>query len=111
MKQGFIKVAAVTPKIKVADPVYNGGAICERLEEAWRKGAKIIVFPELCVTGYTCGDLFLQELLLQEAADQLSRIAERTRGKDALVMVGLPLEREGSSTMWRLCSGTVRYWG
>ncbi len=95
MKQGFIKVAAVTPKIKVADPVYNGGAICERLEEAWRKGAKIIVFPELCVTGYTCGDLFLQELLLQEAADQLSRIAERTRGKDALVMVGLPLEREG----------------
>ena len=95
MEQGFIKVAAVTPKIKVADPVYNAGVICERLEEAWGKGAKIIVFPELCITGYTCGDLFLQEILLRGAAAQLLRIAECTRGKDALVMVGLPLEREG----------------
>ena len=95
MKHGFVKVAAVTPKIKVADPVYNGGVICERLEEAWEKGAKVIVFPELCITGYTCGDLFLQGLLLEEASRQLSRIAESTRGKDALVMVGLPMEREG----------------
>ncbi len=95
MKQGFIKVAAVTPKIRVADPVYNAGIICERLEEACRKAAKIIVFPELCITGYTCGDLFLQEILLREASVQLLRIAECTRGKDALVMVGLPMEREG----------------
>ena len=95
MKQGFIKVAAVTPKIKVADPVYNAGVICERLEEACKKGAKIIVFPELCITGYTCGDLFLQEILLREASAQLLRIAECTRGKDALVMAGLPVEREG----------------
>ncbi len=48
-------MAAVTPKIRVADPVYNAGVICERLEEAYAKGAKIIVFPELCITGYTCG--------------------------------------------------------
>ena len=95
MEQGFIKVAAVTPKIRVADPVYNAGVICERLEEACKNGAKIIVFPELCITGYTCGDLFLQEILLREASAQLLCIAERTRGKDALVMVGLPLEREG----------------
>ena len=95
MKQGFVKVAAATPRIKVADPVYNGGVICEKLEEAWGKGAKVIVFPELCITGYTCGDLFLQGLLLEEASRQLLRIAEHTRGKDALVMVGLPMERDG----------------
>ena len=95
MEQGFIKVAAVTPKIRVADPAYNAGVICERLEEACKNGAKIIVFPELCITGYTCGDLFLQEILLREASAQLLCIAERTRGKDALVLVGLPLEREG----------------
>lgn len=106
MRQGFIKVAAVTPKIKVADPVYNTGVICERLEEACEKGAKIIVFPELCVTGYTCGDLFLQEILLREASAQLLRIVECTRDKDALVMVGLPVEREGrlynvAAVLWK----------
>lgn len=95
MKQGFIKAAAVTPKIKVADPVYNAGVICERMEEACARGAKIIVFPELCLTGYTCGDLFLQQLLLEEASAQLLRVAEATRDKDALVMVGLPMERDG----------------
>ena len=95
MKQGFIKVAAVTPKIKVADPIHNAEMICARMEEACEKGAKIIVFPELCITGYTCGDLFLQPLLLEEASRQLLKIAECTRDKDALVMVGLPMERDG----------------
>ncbi len=95
MKHGFLKVAAVTPKIKVADPKYNARAICEKLEEAYEHGAKIIVFPELCLTGYTCGDLFMQEILLDEAKGQLLRIAEATKGKDAIVMVGLPLERDG----------------
>lgn len=96
MRQGFIKAAAVTPKIRVADPGYNAGVICGRLEEAYKKGAKIIVFPELCITGYTCGDLFRQQLLLEEASGRLMEIAEATRGKDALVMVGLPMERQGS---------------
>ncbi len=95
MNQGFVKTAAVTPKIKVADPVYNAGAICEGLEEAYAQGAKIIVFPELCLTGYTCGDLFFQQILLEEASAQLLRVAEATRGKDALVAVGLPIERDG----------------
>ena len=95
MQHGFIKVAAVTPKIKVADPVYNAGVICERLSEAYEKGAKLIVFPELCLTGYTCGDLFFQKLLLEEAKQQLFRVAEATLGRDALVLVGLPIEREG----------------
>ncbi len=95
MKYGFIKAAAVTPKIRVADPVYNAGVICERLEEAYGKGAKIIVFPELCITGYTCGDLFFQGLLLEKAREQLLVIAGATCGKDALVAVGLPMERGG----------------
>lgn len=56
MQHGFIKAAAVTPKIKVADPKYNATVICEELDKAYVKGAKIIVFPELCLTGYTCGD-------------------------------------------------------
>ncbi len=95
MEQGFLKVAAVTPKIKVADTKYNTQAICEKLEEAYAYGAKIIVFPELCITGYTCSDLFLQELLLEEAKQALRNIASATQGRDALVMVGLPLERDG----------------
>ena len=95
MEQGFIKTAAVTPKIRVADPQYNAERILEKLEQAYDHGAKIIVFPELCITGYTCGDLFLQELLLREALHQLLVIARATAGKDALVFVGLPVEREG----------------
>ena len=91
MKQGFVKVAAVTTKIKVADPKYNAGVICEKIKEVCERGAKLIVFPELCITGYTCGDLFLQELLLEEAQNALLRIAKATKGEDALVMVGLPV--------------------
>ena len=94
MKHGFVKVAAVTPEIKVADPVYNAQQICSRMEEAVEKGAKIIVFPELCLTGYTCGDLFLQELLLKEAKEQLRVIADASEGSDALVFIGLPVEKE-----------------
>lgn len=93
MKHGFIKVAAMTPKIKVADPIYNAGQICEKLKEAYEKKAKIIVFPELCITGYTCQDLFLQDLLLKEALLALQKIAAYTNGQDALVFVGLPVER------------------
>ena len=93
MRHGFIKAAAVTPNLKVADPVYNAGQICEKLREAYERRAKIIVFPELCITGYTCQDLFLQELLLQEALAALKRITECTKGQDALVFVGLPVVR------------------
>lgn len=94
MEQGFIKVAAVTPKIKVADPGYNAQVICENLREVYSRGAKLIVFPELCVTGYTCGDLFSQELLLTQAKQALLQITAATKGQDALVMVGLPVERD-----------------
>ncbi len=95
MKQGFIKVAAVTPKVKVADTVYNREQICAGIEEAAAKGARVLVFPELCISAYTCGDLFLQERLLASCREELLKIAEFTKGKGALVFVGLPMEREG----------------
>ena len=61
MRDGFVKVAAVTPKIRVADTKYNAGVIVEGIREAAVAGAKVIVLPELVITGYTCSDLFLQE--------------------------------------------------
>lgn len=94
MRHGFVKVAAVTPKIKVADPNYNAKVISKGIEEAAERGAKVIVFPELCLVGYTCGDLFLQELLLAQALDALSEVAAATEGTDALVFVGLPIIKE-----------------
>ena len=95
MKQGFVKVAAVTPELKVADVWFNSEQICKRLEEAYKEGAKIIVFPELCITGYTCGDLFAQDILLRDAREALLKIAECTEGKDGLVFVGLPFAMDG----------------
>jgi len=95
MKHGFVKTAAVTPKIQVAQPEHNATEIIRLMKEAADSGAKIIVFPELCLTGYTCGDLFLQELLLESAKEQLYRVADETATVDALVFVGLPWEKEG----------------
>lgn len=95
MKQGFIKTAAVTPKIRVADPGYNAGIICEGIRKAAGQGAKVIVLPELCITGYTCGDLFFQDLLLRKAEEALLTIAEATKNIDAIVFAGLPLEYDG----------------
>ena len=95
MKQGFVKAASATPAIRVADPVYNAQVICEQMEEAVSHGAKIVVFPELCITGYTCGDLFLQNLLLEEAKEALLRITAQTAKMDAVILVGLPIEKDG----------------
>lgn len=91
MKDGFLKVAAATPDIRVADVAYNTGKICGLIDEAVAAGAKLVVFPELCVTGYTCGDLFAQDVLLKDARLALHRIAEHTADKDALVFVGAPI--------------------
>ena len=94
MRQGFIKVAALTPKVTVADTQANRKEICRLMDEAEAKGAKILVFPELCITGYTCGDLFYQ-VLLREAKKELLAIAKYTQRKDYLAFVGLPLEYNG----------------
>lgn len=95
MRQGFIKVAALTPKVTVADTQANRKEICRLMDEAEAKGAKILVFPELCITGYTCGDLFYQQVLLREAKKELLAIAKYTQCKDYLAFVGLPLEYNG----------------
>ena len=95
MKQGFVKVAAVTPKIVVADTKENTALICAEIKKAEKEGAKIIVLPELCITGYTCSDLFLQEKMLREARQSLLEIAAFTFALDCIVFVGLPLEYNG----------------
>ncbi len=92
MQHGFIKVSAVTPKIKVADPEYNAGVCIEAIKAEAAKGAKIIVLPELVLTGYTCQDLFLQDTLIAEAKEQLCRVIVETADVDALVFIGLPME-------------------
>lgn len=91
MRHGFIKVAAATPDIRVANVDYNKGQIIKQMDEAAEAGAKIIVFPELCITGYTCSDLFLQDILLNSAKKALVEIAEHTKNLDALVFVGVPI--------------------
>ncbi len=95
MKQGFIKVAAATPDIRVADTAFNTGEIIKKMKEAAENGAKIIVFPELCITGYTCGDLFTQDILLEQAKVGLCRIAEETKELEAIIFVGCPLAVDG----------------
>ena len=95
MKHGFVKVAAATPKIIVADTAYNADMICDAIAEATAAGAKVIVLPELCITGYTCGDLFLQEKLLREAKNALLKIAGFTRFMECLIFVGLPYAYHG----------------
>ena len=91
MKDGFIKVAAATSKIKVADPVYNTEEILKIIDETEKNGASILVFSELTISGYTCGDLFLQQPLLTECKNQLLRIVKATKKKDMLVVVGCPI--------------------
>lgn len=95
MRQGFIKAGAVTPKIQVANPVYNGNLIQEWMQKAAEEKSKIVVFPELCITGYTCEDLFFQEALLQSAREQLTAIAAKSADYDAIFFVGLPWELKG----------------
>jgi NAD+ synthase (glutamine-hydrolysing) len=90
MKHGFLQVAAATPVIRVADCVYNTGKIKELIDAAYNKEIKLVVFPELSVTGYTCGDLFLQDTLLRSAMESVKEIAEYIKGKELVVVVGFP---------------------
>lgn len=95
MRDGFIKVAASTPEIRVADVDHNKKLICEGVDQAWKEGVQLLVYPELCLTGYTCGDLFWQEELLEKARQGLSEIVMHSLGKKMLIFVGLPWEMNG----------------
>ncbi len=91
MKDGFVKVAAATPAIHVAEPRYNAAQIGKLMEEAKKQEVRLLVFPELCLTGYTCGDLFLQDALLSEAKEALLELVEQSRGSGMVTAVGMPL--------------------
>lgn len=95
MKYGFVKTGAYTPKIRVADVEYNTEKIKEGIVLAEKEGVELLVFPESCVTGYTCGDLFYSDVLLAKAKSALTEIAEFLKGRDMLVFVGAPIFREG----------------
>lgn len=91
MRDGFIKVAAGTPKIRVADCRYNAEQIFTLMREASHQGVRILVLPELCITGYTCADLFLQDTLLKGAEDALATILEATKNLEMLTALGMPV--------------------
>ena len=95
MKNGFIKVAAATPKIQMANCNVNAEAIIDKIKEAADNRAKIIVLPELCISGFECRDLFWQETLLNECKNALKHIIDKTAYADALIFVGLPIEHNG----------------
>ena len=91
MKHGFITVAAAIPSVKVADCDYNEKLLESLIAQAEGKGVEIIVFPELCITGYTCQDLFGQQLLLEEAEKAVLKLLDFTRSLDIIAIVGLPV--------------------
>ena len=92
MNHGFIKVAAITPKIRVADPLYNAEQVIAAMREAAGNGSRVLVFPELVLTGYTCGDLFLQQLLLEQAEEALYQVLRASKELNAISFIG---------TVWR----------
>ena len=95
MKHGFVRVAAATPRIRVADTRANAESVLGCLARAKEAGAELLVFPELCLCGYTCGDLFGQDVLLRGAAEALREVAAATAGTGMLVFVGVPLQVNG----------------
>lgn len=96
MEFGFIRVAAATPRVKVADVDANVEEICRMAEIAENEQVSILAFPELSVTGYSCGDLFAQELLVSKAEEGVKRLKTFSRGKSLTLVVGVPVRVRGS---------------
>ncbi|MGM9842169.1 MAG: NAD(+) synthase [Candidatus Limisoma sp.] len=93
---GYVRVAAAVPAVRVADCEFNSNHIVEMFDKAARQGVEIVVFPELCVTGYTCADLFEQSLLLESADRSIADILARTADADTIGIIGAPLRHKGS---------------
>ena len=106
MRDGFIKVAAGTPKIRVADCRYNAEQIFSLMREADKQGVKVLALPELCLTGYTCGDLFLHDTLLKGAEEGLATILEATKHLDLLTAVGLPVRNKWDNKLYN-CAAVI----
>ncbi len=96
MKDGFLKVAAATPRIRVADCAYNASRVEAMAAEAAENGAALLVFPELCLTASTCGDLFLQDTLLRGAEQALARVLDASARHAMVMVVGMPLRLGGA---------------
>lgn len=96
MTNGFLRVSAATPKVKVADCIYNREQTEKAIDQAVEKQVKLLVLPELGITGYTCSDLFLQDSLLEAAKEQILQLRDYTKGKNIVVAVGFPMEWNGS---------------
>ena len=88
---GFFRVAAAVPISRVADVDYNTKQILEIADRAAAENASLVVFPELCLTGYSCGDLFLQQNLKNAVANSLSLISSKTRKNNTILVIGAPL--------------------
>ena len=96
MQDGFVKVAARTPEVRVADVDFNVKAVVQEVRESFSlDGARVIVLPELALTGYTCEDLFWQDALLDAAEKGVANVAQATSRVDALVLVGAPVRAGG----------------
>ena len=100
MRDGFVKVAAGTPEIRVADCAYNAQACIALIQQAAEQGVKVLCLPELCLTGYTCGDLFLQDTLLQGAEEALGAVLSATAETDMLIALGLPVRSKWDSKLY-----------
>ncbi len=103
MSFGYVKVATYSPKLKVCDVNYNVSQIKHGVDLAVGVGAKIVAFPELCITGYTAGDLFYSKTLLDGALDGLNDVVEYTKGKNIIVFVGMPFMKDG--LIYNVCVG------
>ena len=109
MRDGFLLAATATPEVRVADPAYNAEKIIEMMMRAKEKNVSLLVFPELCITGYTCGDLFASQRLAAAALEALERIRDASRGFGALVFVGVPLRHRGKlyNCAAAVCGGRI----
>ena len=111
MNYGFIRVAAATPNIKVANCFYNAKSIIENIKKAYENNTNLIVFPELCVTGYTCSDLFLQSSLLEDSEKALKNILQETKELNIICIVGMPIEYKSKLFNCAVCFYKGEIWG